>query len=170
VTDIHDSRVPPAAGLVATGFTIALLVAVQFVQATGPSWLKAISVALLLLAAIFIFLPFVQLPRYGKADQGNPYFQTTRVVDRGLYGIVRHPQYLGYSLLAVGFAGLRPHPLVIGLAAGALAFFYAQSVIEERFCCEKFGPEYRDYMRRVPRLNFLRGLFRMVMRGGTARD
>jgi len=161
---------PVAAGMAATGCTVALLASVQFVEATGPLWLKAVAVALLLLAAIFISTPFVHLSRYGGVNRGESYFQTTRVVDRGLYRMVRHPQYLGYSLLNVGFAGLRPHPLLIGLAAGALVFFYAQSVVEERFCCERFGREYRAYMERVPRLNFLLGLFKMAMRRGAVPD
>jgi protein-S-isoprenylcysteine O-methyltransferase Ste14 len=166
--DRMPRRRPTVANLAATGLTITLLVTTQLVEAAGPSWLKVIAVALLLLAIIFIFLPFIHLSRYGKPGVGNAYFQTTQVADRGLYGIVRHPQYLGYTLVAIGFACLNPHPLVVGLGVGAWALFYAQSVLEERFCCAKFGPEYRIYMQRVPRLNFLLGLFKMMRRRGTA--
>ncbi len=171
VTEPHDGRPvrrPMAADLVAAVFTAVLLITVQLVDVAEPWWLRAISVALLLVAAIFISFPFFHLSRHGKSGKGDPYFFTTEVVDKGLYEIVRHPQYLGYTLLVIGFAGLDPHPLVLGLAAGAVVFLYVQSVLEERSCCEKLGSEYRAYMEKVPRFNIPLGLFRMAKRRRTA--
>ena len=84
------------------------------------------------------------------------------MVDKGVYGLVRHPQYLGYTLLVLSFCSLDPHPLTLGLAGGASVFFYVQSMAEENFCRENLGPEYGDYMKRVPRFNFLLGVYRIA--------
>jgi len=66
------------------------------------------------------------------------------------YGLVRHPLYLGCSML------LAFHPVQTrnsaATAAAVLAYFYIGSFFEERRLVRKFGEEYREYQRRVPRL------------------
>jgi protein-S-isoprenylcysteine O-methyltransferase Ste14 len=86
------------------------------------------------------------------------------VADRGLYAVVRHPQYLGYICLVLGFGAIDPHPLILALAGGAAVFFYIQAVLEERHCLEQMGADYADYMKRVPRFNLVLGLFRIALR------
>jgi protein-S-isoprenylcysteine O-methyltransferase Ste14 len=65
------------------------------------------------------------------------------------YGLVRHPLYLGCSLL------LAFHPVQTrnsaATAAAVLAYFYIGTFFEERRMERKFGEEYREYQRRVPR-------------------
>ena len=90
--------------------------------------------------------------------------QTNVVVDRGLYAIVRHPQYLGYMLLVLGFICLFQNPIIGALGALAIALFYGQVVREERHCIQKFGKEYEDYVQRVPRFNFILGIIRVLAR------
>ncbi|NIM49134.1 MAG: hypothetical protein GTO22_07715 [Gemmatimonadales bacterium] len=153
---------PKAADAAGAVLILGVLAAQAFLDVSGARWLTAVAVALLLLAPAFIFLPFLHLSRYGKPRDGGPYFATTKLVDRGIYRVVRHPQYVGYALLAVGFGARNPHPLVLGLASGAAAFFYLQCVLEERFCRGTFGSAYDQYMSRVPRFNFLLGLFRIA--------
>lgn len=134
----------------------------------GRLWLRAqpwpgarwAALALLAASLPLFTLPFVHLGRYGESAPGDAYMQTTRVADRGIYGVVRHPQYLGYMLLAVGFALLSPHPLVLGAAAVAVAAFVAQAALEERALLDRFGPAYAAYRARVPRFNVLAGLWR----------
>jgi protein-S-isoprenylcysteine O-methyltransferase Ste14 len=91
--------------------------------------------------------------------------QTDVVVDRGLYAVVRHPQYLGYILLGCGFALLSQHRVSVLLAVIAAVLFYAQAVAEERACLAEFGEPYARYCRRVPRFSVILGLFRLL-RGG----
>jgi protein-S-isoprenylcysteine O-methyltransferase Ste14 len=66
------------------------------------------------------------------------------------YGLVRHPLYLGCSLL------LAFHPTQtrnsVATAAAVIAYFYIGTFLEERRLVRKFGEEYRVYQRRVPRL------------------
>jgi protein-S-isoprenylcysteine O-methyltransferase Ste14 len=74
------------------------------------------------------------------------------------YGLVRHPLYLGCSLL------LAFHPIQTrnsaATAAAVIAYFYIGTFFEERRLVRMFGDEYRAYQRRVPRL------FPLPFRGG----
>jgi hypothetical protein len=72
--------------------------------------------------------------------------QTGAVVDRGVYAITRHPQYLGYMLLACGFALLSQHWLAILLAAVCVTCFYLQAVSEEEYCLAQLGSAYERYL------------------------
>lgn len=119
---------------------------------------------MLLLAGVFIFWPFYLLARYGGLE-GESYMQAAVVVDRGLYAVVRHPQYLGYILLACGFALLSQHGVSVLLDIIAAVLFYIQAVREERACLAEFGEPYARYCCRVPRFNVILGLFRLL-RGG----
>ena len=159
----HDGNSrPKAADLAAAALTLILFVAYFILDAPRPGWLTVIGVLLLVLAAALIFPPFLHLARHGKAEAGAPYFATTRVVDRGVYRIVRHPQYLGYTCLVLGFGALKPHPLVLASALSAAAFFYLQAVLEERYCVRELGSDYERYMRAVPRFNLVLGLLRFL--------
>jgi protein-S-isoprenylcysteine O-methyltransferase Ste14 len=51
------------------------------------------------------------------------------------------------------------------VAAGVVAFiaFYIDTLRADPPMIEKFGEEYRDYMKRVPGLNFVLGIARRMM-------
>jgi protein-S-isoprenylcysteine O-methyltransferase Ste14 len=141
--------------------TLALIVAVQFLPRGGQQMIRISGVLLLLAAAIFIFAPFYLLARYGGPQADENYMQSRRVVDRGLYALTRHPQYLGYMLLATGFALISQHWAALLLAVTAITCFYVQAVLEERYCLAQLGEAYAHYLRRVPRFNLVLGLWRM---------
>lgn len=153
---------PKAADLAAAVLTVALIAAHFVLDASRPWWLTTIGALLLALAAALIFPPFVHLSRHGETKEGGPYFATTKVVDRGIYRVVRHPQYLGYICLVLGFGALNPHLLTAALAAAAAVFFYLQAILEERYCMRELGSEYERYMRAVPRFNLVLGLIRIA--------
>ncbi len=141
---------------------VAVLVT-QFLLERGENpYVRAAGIGCLFLSPIFIFPPFLLLARHGRPPRGKPYYCTTTVVDRGVYSIVRHPQYVGYALLTLGFAALSQHPITSILAVCSAGAFYVQSLTEEGFHRNQPGQDYSDYMRRVPRFNFLVGLFRYV--------
>jgi protein-S-isoprenylcysteine O-methyltransferase Ste14 len=163
-------RLEPPRGYawLASMVTVALVVTAHFVARGNNALLRLAGVGSLILAAVFIFPPFVLLARYGGAQEGESYLQTRNLVDRGLYAIVRHPQYLGYILLAGGFALLSQHGVILLLAAIAITCFYFQAVQEERYCLAQLGEPYRCYLRRVPRFNFVLGIIRRL--GWQGRD
>jgi protein-S-isoprenylcysteine O-methyltransferase Ste14 len=141
---------------------ILLLLTIFLPEGENPG-LRAAGVFILALSTLFIFLPFYHLGKYGQAAKGESYTQSRQVVERGLYAIVRHPQYLGYVLLGCGFAFLRQHWVIILLAVLGAVFFYLQVEVEENACLSKFGGTYRRYCQRVPRFNFVLGLIRALI-------
>jgi protein-S-isoprenylcysteine O-methyltransferase Ste14 len=147
---------------VAAAFFVAVLVIQLLLERGVNPYYRAAGIACLLLSPIFIFPPFLLLARYGRPPRGQPYCCTTAVVERGVYSIVRHPQYVGYVLLTLGFAALSQHTLTSILAACSAGAFYGQSFREETLLRKQLGQDYSEYMRRVPRFNFLAGLFRSL--------
>jgi protein-S-isoprenylcysteine O-methyltransferase Ste14 len=84
------------------------------------------------------------------------------LVTTGVYGIVRHPLYLAGMTLVT----FNPVVTVNGLTFTILAdlYFLFGVFIEERRFLALFGDEYREYMKRVPRL-----MPRLSYRGGPSR-
>jgi len=145
--------------------TISLIVVSQFLPRSDNPYLRVAGVFVLLPASVFIFWPFYLLVKYGEIKDGQTYMQAGIVVDRGLYAITRHPQYLGYIFLACGFALLSQHWVAVLLAVVGATCFYLQAVREERHCLAEFGDAYAQYCRRVPRFNVVLGVIRFA-RGG----
>lgn len=118
--------------------------------------------ALLWVSAAFGMLPIPTLRRYGRVPKGRSYMETTVLVDRGIYAIVRHPQYLAGILLGLGLSLVAQHWAVAlpGLVVGLTSSFAAFD--EEKELTERFGPAYEAYRRRVPRVNAARGLLRYL--------
>ncbi|MDH5448211.1 MAG: isoprenylcysteine carboxylmethyltransferase family protein [Candidatus Bathyarchaeota archaeon] len=78
--------------------------------------------------------------------------RTEKIVTRGSYSIVRHPQYLGGLLAHVGISfllsawySLLSTPLMI-----VLVFLISRK--EEEELIKEFGKEYEDYKKKVPML------------------
>ena len=147
---------------IAGALTIVVLVLAVFLGSGDLVVLRKIGAGVLIVAGVFIFLPFVMLRRHGKPLEGKSYMDTTVVVDRGVYAIVRHPQYLGYIMLNLGFMFLLQSPLALSLGVLAIVFFFVHTIQEDRYCAAKFGEKWRDYSRRVPRLNAALGICRVL--------
>lgn len=158
----HVKPIPKFYAWLASALTIALIIASQYLPRGGNQYLRGAGVFMLLLSGIFIFTPFYLLIKHGRTKKGQAYMQTGRVVDSGLYAITRHPQYLGYMLLACGFALLSQHWGAFLLAVSVVSLFYIQAVQEERYCLSRFWEMYAQYLERVPRFNILLGMFRLL--------
>ena len=134
--------------------------------ATGGEniYVKYVGLACFFLAGAFAIPPFIMLKKFGQVREGEPYYQTTKVVDRGVYAIVRHPQYLGYMLLGLGFSLTTQHWLGYLFGGVMIVILYVASVAEEKYCVDHLGGAYKAYMQRVPRFNFVLGLGRYLLR------
>jgi len=142
---------------------IALLIINQFVE-QGENLVFDIIGGLVLLSSVVLFFPpFLLLSKHGEIKKGDDYMHTSRVVDKGVYALVRHPQYLGYAFIGVGFALISQHWLILFLALSAFILFYLHTIQEERFCLEKFGDAYGQYVQQVPRFNVFLGLYRLLV-------
>jgi protein-S-isoprenylcysteine O-methyltransferase Ste14 len=105
-------------------------------------------------------LPVFELRRKGGVRRGNSYIHTTQLVDTGTYAIVRHPQYVTFMLWAIAGMLLFQHWLIILLGIPVLPLSYIDLVKADEGAIEKFGEEYKVYMTKVPRANFVLGLIR----------
>jgi protein-S-isoprenylcysteine O-methyltransferase Ste14 len=142
--------------------TVLLLIADRILVRGDSSVLHTLGVLALLVGPVFFVPPFFLLQKHGDTRKPGPYYATTKVVDRGLYAIVRHPQYLGYALIAAGFALLSQRATTVALGGGAVVFFYLHTLREEAHCVKHLGERYRTYMQQVPRFNALRGTYRYL--------
>ena len=74
------------------------------------------------------------------------------LVTSGPYRWVRHPFYVGLVLMLFGVSVATANWLITGLAALLwFGFLLPRTRIEERKLIERFGDDYREYMRRVGR-------------------
>jgi protein-S-isoprenylcysteine O-methyltransferase Ste14 len=94
------------------------------------------------------FVGLRQWERYRKGE-GDAQGRGHRLFTGKGYGLVRHPLYLGCSLL------LAFHPVQTqnsaATAAAVVAYFYIGTFFEERRLSRTYGEAYREYRRRVPR-------------------
>jgi protein-S-isoprenylcysteine O-methyltransferase Ste14 len=114
-------------------------------------------------SAIFGVLPIITLRRKGGVAKGHNYTKTTVLVDSGIYAIVRHPQNgTAWLLINLGVIMISQHwsSWVLGLTSMVLA--YVDTFKADQRCVGKFGAPYIHYMQRVPRVNFVLGLIRLV--------
>ena len=87
-----------------------------------------------------------------KGTPVNPYAPTTALATSGPYKFTRNPMYLGLVLMTVGFALVMNSMWLILLAVPVmLALRNLVIVHEERYLEEKFGDDYRAYLKRVRR-------------------
>jgi protein-S-isoprenylcysteine O-methyltransferase Ste14 len=93
--------------------------------------------------------------------------ETTALVDRGIYAVVRHPQGGTAGILfSLALALIGQHWLLAVLAAVGMALIYVDALRADEDCIDKFGDEYVHYMDRVPRVDFVTGLVRLLARRG----
>jgi len=75
-----------------------------------------------------------------------------RLVTTGLYGIIRHPSYLGLFVLTLGWGLAFRSGVGVIIAVMMLIVLFARIEAEERLLSETFGPEYEAYRARTWRL------------------
>jgi protein-S-isoprenylcysteine O-methyltransferase Ste14 len=122
------------------------------------------------ISAIFGWLPIYAFRTKGGVAKGQSYMQTTQLVDSGIYGIVRHPQYFAGVLISVALPMIAQRWVVAAPGVVATILYYLSAADEDESCIEKFGDAYRDYMRRVPKMNVLTGILRQIRRVGSRSD
>ncbi|MCU0644509.1 MAG: isoprenylcysteine carboxylmethyltransferase family protein [bacterium] len=133
----------------------------------GNSMIRNAGWMVLWLSAIFGWLPIFTFKKYGKVPKGKGYVHTTQLVDKGVYAIVRHPQYVAGILMAIAFFLIAQHWLIGALGVILIVIYYLSAFDEERATLEKLGEAYQNYMNRVPRFNFIAGLFKRFRRSTT---
>lgn len=74
-----------------------------------------------------------------------------QVITRGVYKFSRHPMYISTFFICTG-AGIASFSWVFLILTIIMAgCFYKEMLVEERYCSNKYGRAYQEYMNRVPR-------------------
>ena len=113
---------------------------------------------------VFGVLPVIEFRRKGRVRKGKSYIHTTKLVDTGVYSIVRHPQYVTFILWAIAGMLLFQHWVIILLGIPIIPLTYIDLIRADKDSIEKFGDDYKAYMKEVPRANFLLGIIRRLQR------
>jgi len=123
------------------------------------------SILLLKIMGFILFIPAVFLiiyPTIALKERGKPkskdFTTTTSLVTTGIYRIVRHPMSLGMVIGTIGLMLTFQSILSTILGVAAILCLYIHSKKEDTFNIEQFGDGYKEYMRKVPMWNILRGL------------
>ena len=106
------------------------------------------------IGALFFILSVYTLRRKGISN----------VVDSGIYGIVRHPMYLGGMVMFFSHIFLGQNWIVAISTIVGIVCCYLIILSGDQRNIERFGEDYKLYMQRVPRANFLIGIIRLVQR------
>ena len=72
------------------------------------------------------------------------------VIQKSVFNVVRHPVYLGEILLYLGLFMLNISLAALGIWVATAVFLHYISRHEEKLLLERFGEQYKQYMRRVP--------------------
>lgn len=109
---------------------------------------RALSIlgALLALAGLVGFFWCAAQLYYGK-------FVRKRLVSGGLYGRVRHPQYLCLSVAGAGLLLLWPRFFILATYLLMLGLYYVLARHEEELVRRRYGPPAEAYLASVPMIN-----------------
>jgi len=105
-----------------------------------------------LILAVLILVYSFYMARSGLKIVFGEVRDTPHVIKNGVFGIVRHPIYLGAITLYLGlfFITLSLASFVVLILI--VIFYYFISKHEEKLLVARFGKEYENYMKEVPML------------------
>jgi protein-S-isoprenylcysteine O-methyltransferase Ste14 len=102
-------------------------------------------VAIGLLIRVHSILTLKQYFTYSVAKVENQ-----KIVETGLYKFIRHPGYLGQSIIFIGLSTSTSNWLSILVMMLPITLGYLYRIrVEERFMLEQLGKDYSDYQRRT---------------------
>jgi len=109
-----------------------------------PVYLRAVIAVLILLLAVY-------LASSGHRAVSDEMLSSPRVLKDGAFARVRHPLYLAAILFYISLFTLTLSLISLFVFIGISIFYNVIAAYEEKFLEDKFGQEYRDYKKNVPR-------------------
>lgn len=117
---------------------------------------------LLVLSLYFALAPVYIFKKKADVPKGKSYIHTKVIVDDGVFGIVRHPQYLSMLLVEIGLVLIVQHWLILIFSIVCFVLTYYGILKQDRILVRKFKDYYVNYMKKVPRTNFILGIMKKV--------
>ncbi len=117
-----------------------------------------------ILGMALILLSITTLRCRGDVPAGSSFVNTAAVVAAGVFGIVRHPLYLGWSLMYLVPLLFNPRWELAVLALAGIVAVQVFTRQEEKALLDRYGDAYRSYAATVPRMDLVRGLWRAIRR------
>lgn len=99
----------------------------------------------------------------GVANAGGPK-ANAKLVDTGVYAIVRHPLYTGWMMMSSALAMISQHWISVVLTVLQSIAVYDLRRHEEISNAEEFGDDYASYQDRVPMADLIVGCYRCLSR------
>jgi len=119
----------------------------------------------LVLGFLFVLPSLIYFSKRGKPAEGRGLMYTTVLVESGTYGIVRHPQFLGVVLMVCASILVSQHWLFALIGVPLIVSIFTKWIHDsEEHLIAKFGDDYKRYMQKVPRINFVLGVIRLLQR------
>ncbi len=119
-------------------------------EIVGSPWILALG---LLLAALGVFAILDGSRQLGVSCAFFVYEYaadvTPPVIDRGIYGLLRHPLFTGGICISIGLAICVGNQIALELAAVNLAVLVPYLPIEDHRCSQAVGPRYLRYRKEV---------------------
>lgn len=121
----------------------------------GTHWLLVAVGAVLLAAAAVVgyqrrrHLTFAILAGVPELERGPG--RRGSLLTQGPYARVRHPRYVEVVLGVFGYAFISNHVGTYLMALATLPVLHAIVLLEERELLDRFGSQYEEYRRKVPR-------------------
>jgi protein-S-isoprenylcysteine O-methyltransferase Ste14 len=144
-------------------FIVTQFILIFFFSIPGLLILRIMGYCLWGLCIILGCAPVYTFRKYGAVPKGQNYMLTEKLVTQGIFAIVRHPQFLCMPLMPVALTLISQHWIVITIDVPALVLGIISIQGADEGGIEKFGDEYREYMKRVPGFNIILGFWKFLL-------
>ena len=140
--------------MVILGITFFLNIIVMNLYPSIVKELIVVGWVILGIGALFVVLSIVTLRRKGISN----------IIDSEVYSIVRHPMYIGGMMMFLSHIFFGQNLIVVISTIVGIICCYLIILSADQRNIEKFGDDYKHYMQKVPRMNFLLGIIRLFRR------
>ena len=120
-------------------------------------WFEIIGWFLFIPSIIFVISSMIELKRKGKS-KGTDFTATTTFIKSGIYNFLRQPMTLGVAIWSIALILVFQSILAIILGLISFFCFWMSAIKESEYNISKFGDDYKEYMKKVPMWNILKGV------------
>ncbi len=115
------------------------------------SWIFLVISGYLVVVGV-ILMKKIGNPKNNRNEKSLYQFeQTTELVDKGIFKLIRHPLYSSLLFLTWGIFLKNPTIELLFITLLSTTFLYLAAIFDEKECVNFFGDKYIEYMKRSKR-------------------